>query len=100
MVPVVEDNSIHLPSSIVVASIPLLFEALSYFVGLVHDLWILDRAAFKYMLLDIVVIADPSTLEDLLVADFFAVYEYTMTELLNRFLPTRSPKVWRRPLSP
>src|SRR6218665_845487 len=45
-------------------------------------------------------IADPSALEGLPVADIFAVYETTMVDFLNRFLPTRQARVRRNPLSP
>src|SRR6218665_3165749 len=38
--------------------------------------------------------------EGLPVADIFAVYETTMVDLLNRFLPTRQARVRRNPLSP
>ena len=97
-------DSFHPPTisnhGLVVASIPFLFEAPSYFVRQVRDWRSLDRAAFKSALLNIPAIADPSTLEDLPVADIFAVYESTMTDLLTQFLPTRHTKVRRRPLSP
>src|SRR6218665_2277898 len=98
------DISIHPPTisdhGLVLATIPFLSDAPSYFISCVRDWRRLDREAFKAALLSIPAVVDPSVLEALPVADAFAVYESAMTEVLHQFLPTRQARVRRLPLSP
>lgn len=55
---------------------------------------------YRWALLDVPSIGDPSILVDLLVADIFATYEATMVDLIDRFLPSRRGRVRRRALTP
>src|SRR6218665_1756927 len=98
------DLSVHPPTisdhGLIIASIPFLCEMPSYFLRQVRDWRSFDREAFRLALLESPAIADPSALEGLPVADTFTIYETTMVDLLNRFLPTRQARVRRNQLSP
>src|SRR6218665_1306732 len=85
---------------LVTATIPFLCDTPSYLIRQVRDWRNLDRAAFGSALLEIPVVADPSMMNDLLVADVFATYQSALAEVFERLLPTRQARIRRCGLTP
>src|SRR6218665_221987 len=86
-----------LDHGLVTATIPFLCDTPSYLIKQVRDWRNLDWTAFGSALLEIPVVADPSIMNDLPVADVFATYQSAMAEVFERLLPTRQARICRCP---
>lgn len=85
---------------LVVPNVPFLRDALDIITKLVRGWRDLDREAFRAALAGLQSVNDPSSLADLSVAEAFSAYEKAMTGFIDQFLPQRTPRIWRCPLSP
>src|SRR6218665_1399959 len=85
---------------LVMATITYLDDAPSTFTRLIHGRRSQDPEVFWSALMEVPVVADPSTLTDLSMPDAFMSYESSMTELVDRFLPLHLVTIRRCPHSP
>src|SRR6218665_350866 len=85
---------------LVMATIPYPHDAPSTFTRLIRGWRGLDRERFRAALMEVPVVADPSTAADLSAEAAFLQYKTSMSQLVDRFLPLRLITIRRCPHSP
>ena len=85
---------------LVMTTIPYLHDAPSTFTRLIRGWRGLDRERFRAALMEVPVVADPSTAADLSAEEAFLLYETSMSQLVDRFVPLRLVTIRRCPHSP
>src|SRR6218665_2656442 len=84
---------------LVMATITYLDDAPSTFTRLIHGRRSQDPEVFRSALMEVPVVADPSTVTYLSMADAFTSYESSMSVLRYSFLPLNLVTIRRCPLS-